>query len=437
MILDLGQALSASAEWIRVTTEYSNAVLVAVMPYISDVAQKLELPVPHPITTASVSRCNIVPTRAVAAEVGVRGKNGDWFFAFARGHVTIVQGPKDYFALQDADLIPNYFGEVQIDESQAVEKGRQALRKLEIPLQEVFADQEPYVKGPEKIGTNVVPQYRIEWRDPRSGFANCAVDIDGENGNIVRVKLLNRILERPDPSIGVRPPPLPNSPKWAACNPEYALKLAPIALTAIGEYSQKLGLSLSPKLTTNQVAIFKLADNGGWPHAEIELTNGWRFVYRNSGVCGYYTPDNFFNSESRKIRTKDFIGEAKLSEADAIKIIRKTAARLGYSTNLLNLDFQPQILKPAVSNIPRLFFSWQKENEDKRDLVFKLEAEVDMEKGRIKSLYFDNIALWNKPPPIDVPLTILPTNKVENILPSKGRQRPHLNPRRKTKFFTQ
>ena len=50
MILDLGGA----QEIIRITADYSNAVLVAVLPYVSDFAQKLDLPVPHPITTAHV-----------------------------------------------------------------------------------------------------------------------------------------------------------------------------------------------------------------------------------------------------------------------------------------------------------------------------------------------------------------------------------------------
>ena len=40
MILELG---TAPIELIRVTSEFSNAVLVAVMPYVADVAQKLDL----------------------------------------------------------------------------------------------------------------------------------------------------------------------------------------------------------------------------------------------------------------------------------------------------------------------------------------------------------------------------------------------------------
>ena len=104
MILQLGQTLSASSEWIHVTAEYSNAVLVAVMPYVSDVAHKLDLPLPQPPTVAS---CNIVPKRVMAVEVGLHGTNGNWHFAFNQGYVNIVQGPHDYYAEQDPERIQN------------------------------------------------------------------------------------------------------------------------------------------------------------------------------------------------------------------------------------------------------------------------------------------------------------------------------------------
>ncbi len=47
MILELGQRFDAF-EWVRATAEYSNAVLVAVLPYVSNAVEKLDLPVPRP-----------------------------------------------------------------------------------------------------------------------------------------------------------------------------------------------------------------------------------------------------------------------------------------------------------------------------------------------------------------------------------------------------
>ena len=149
----------------------------------------------------------------------------------------------------------------------AVKLARDSIRKLGIPLEDVFAEQEPRITGPERIGTNTVPEYRIDWLDPRSGFAKTSVDVDAENKTVTRIKLVNRSLEKPSPKVAVTPPAIPGSPSWPTCNPEYAVRLAPLALKAINDYGKKLGLPLPAPLTTNNVAVLSLADNGGWPHA--------------------------------------------------------------------------------------------------------------------------------------------------------------------------
>ena len=38
--------------FVQVTAQYSNAVLMAIMPYISDVTHKFDLLVPQPVTEA-------------------------------------------------------------------------------------------------------------------------------------------------------------------------------------------------------------------------------------------------------------------------------------------------------------------------------------------------------------------------------------------------
>jgi hypothetical protein len=428
MILELGQTLSASSEIIRVTADYSNAVLVAVMPYISDAAQRLELPVPHPLIPAHVSHCNIMPRRSLAVEIGTSDTNGNnWFFAFSKGYVNIVQGPHDYFSEQEPSKVPSYYGKLKMSKAKAVEKARETIQKLGIKAETVFADQEPRVTGPEKVETNTIPQYKVEWLDPRSGFPATVIHIDGESRRVTRIKVQNVALVKPDPEIGVVPPRAPGSASWPPCNPEYAIRLAPIALKAV----EALNLGIPSPLTTNHVAKLSLADNGGWPHAEIELTNGWRFIYRNSDVNGYYSPRCFFNSDSRPVTIKEFAGKAKLSTAEAVKLVKNTVARLHYSTNLLELNFEPRVIKPAVAGIPRIMLFWHKENADQTDLVFKLEAEVDLRTGEIASLYFDNMALWNKPPPIHVPLTLPSTNRVqkEEVSTGQSSSRPQSVPR--------
>lgn len=406
MILDLGQS-QASFEWIRVTAEYSNAVLVAVMPYISDIAQKLDLPVARPVAIENVVHCSVMPRRAIGVEIGLRE---GWVFAFDRSYVQIIQGPRSFLLLQDPDRIPEFFGEVRMSEREAVQMARDALTKLGISLESVFAEQEPHVGMPRKYGTNVVPYYYVSWPDPRG---NLPVDIE-VNASLKRIERIglpiNKSLERPPPKLSVTASTAPNNPQWPKINPEYAQKLIPIILQAVDDYGKKLGLAIPRPLTTNHVAQLSIADNGGWPHCELGLTNGWHFIYRNSMVNGYYAPDDLFSiyGERRPVLIKNILGHWNMTEAEAMELIRKNIAKLGYSTNLTRMDFAPQVHTSTFTNIPRYSFWWWCENEAHDDLVSKVEAEVDADKRELKSLYFDHISFWNKPPPIDVPIT-LPT----------------------------
>jgi hypothetical protein len=403
MILDLGTA----QELIRVTAEYSNAVLVAVLPYVSDVAQKLDLPVPHPLTTAHVTKCAVVPIRDAGASVLI---GGDWAFWFRGGYVTGFQGPRSYFALQDPDKIPAFYGTVRMSTDEAVQLARQTIKKLGIPLEAVFAEQEPRLTTPPRRGTNTVPHYHIEWLDPRTDVVPCVdMEVDADSKRVERMRINSESLRRPPPEIGVAPQPAAANRKWPPVNPAYAWRLLPIVLQAVDDYGKTLSLPIPRPLTTNHVARFSLADNRGWPHSELELTNGWRFIYRNSMVNGFYAPDNLFNSDRRVILIKQFLSKWRMPEAEAIELVRRTLARLSYSTNLVHTDFKPTIQKPAVPGIARYsIWWWYKTDPGADDLQSKVEAEVDADRGELKSLYYDDKSYWNHPPPINVPISLAP-----------------------------
>lgn len=430
MILELG----TSTEWIRVTTEYSNAVLVAVLPYISDFAKKLELPLPQPITAGHVVGCGIAPYRTRGCgghdgPIGVRVK-GDWSFTFSCGYVSKYEAPDSYYRLQDPDKVPRFFGQVRMNPKEAVALARNTITSLGIRLEDVFADMEPQVTSPERVGTNTVPHYRVEWLDPRGGSASARVDVNGEAGRVEGVLLRSRNLERQTPRLAVAPGILPaRSPP---VNPDYAWKLIPWVLRAVDNYGAKLGLPVPRSLTTNHVARFELHDNGGWPHCELELTNGWRFIYRNSMVNGYYAPDNLFNSDRRPILIKQFLGKWNMTEQEAIELIRRTIAKLNYPTNLVLMGFKPHVTKPTLPGIPRYSIYWWAENAAHDDLQCKVEAEVDADKRELKSLYYDHVAYWNHPPPVDVPISLRPARATNqppaersgSLPPRKAPQRP-------------
>ncbi len=432
MILTLG----SSMELIRVTAEYSNAVLVAVLPYVSNAVHRLDLPVQYPAAPQNVIECSILPSRrpgSLGVEIGIKG---DWYFVFEHGYIRTIQGPRDYFTLQDPDRIPTFYGKPKISAGQAIRLARNAISDLGISLESVFAEQQPRVTGPVKIGTNTVPHYHIQWLDPRQDTAP-AVDIDA-NGQTERVEAIrfgyNKNLERPPPKIAVVPPHERTPLIGPSVNAVYAWKLVPIVLKTIDEYGKALGLPIPRPLTTNDVWRFSLSDNGGWPHSELELTNGWRFIYRNSMVNGYYAPDNLFNSDNRPILIKQFTGTWNLTESQAIELVRRTVTKLHYPTNLVHMDFKPQVQKPALPGIPRYSICWRFENEAHDDLQSKVEAEVDAGKGEVKSLYYDDKAYWNHPPPIDVPISI-PALHQTNAVGRPASSRPQLQPNALPKYF--
>lgn len=324
-----------------------------------------------------------------------------------------------------------------MSKEEAIELARSTIRKLGIPLERVWAEQEPRVTLPERIGTNVVPHYRVEWIDPAGGGGHAVeVEVNGQAKRVEGLYMSSAAASQSMPKISLKTsvdPPVER--QWTPVNPQYAWKLIPIVLRAIDEYAKNLGLPIARPLTTNHVAVFALYDNGGWPHSEVELTNGWRFIYRNSMVNGFYAPDNLFATPYHKNRTiliKDFVGKWNLTEAQAIALIRRTLAKLNHPTNHIHMDFKPRISTAAVNkeNIPRWFFSWDYIEKKGDDVQSRIEAEVDADKGVLKSFYYDDKVYWRRPPPIDVPLSLpRPAETNSGIQRVAPRPRPDAPPR--------
>lgn len=403
MVLDLG----ATNDLVQVTPEYSNAVMSVVLPRLSDAAKKLNLPVPQPITYADIAGIHFLPflTKTFRnPDVSILLKN-DWAFSYAQGYVHSISYGRSYALLQDPDKIPLYYGKVKMTKDEAVQFARDTLKKLGISLEDVFAEQEPRVTPPVHIGTNTVPHYQIEWIDPRADNLHTVdIHINAETKQIERIYLFSRNLEQPPPKLNVIPPPAPL--EWPSVNPEYARQLIPMMFKAIDEYAEKLSLPSPRPLTTNNVARVEIHDNEGWPHAEIWTTNGWKFIYRHTMVCGYYAPDIFLSGDNPKIHIKDFEGQWNLTTNQAIEIVRQALKKLDYPKNHIHIaDAKTFIHGAAVDkeHIPRLSFEWYYEPND--DLQSRLEAEVNTENGRLESLYYDDKAYWNSRPPIDVPIS--------------------------------
>lgn len=420
MILDLGTV----SHYVKITPEYSNAVLMAVLPCFSDVARKLNLPVPQPITQADIDQFHVLPFREMTASVLL--KNG-CIFDFHFGFVNFYISPQSQsYRRPTSKNIPKETHQRIITKNQAVQMARDAIKKLGISSEDVFAEQKPRVMI-EQRNTNTTPCYRVQWLDPR-GFGQIIgednpetkndglvtapavdVEINAETKEVEEIHLaLLESLRRSPPKIDVVP--LPGRATYFSVpehqvNPVYARQLLPIMFHAIDEYGQKLSLPIPHPLTTNNVAKIVVYDNGGWPHCEIELTNGWRFIYRHTMVNGYYAPDNFFDSDNRVIHIKEFEGKWSLTTNQAIEVVRQAMTKLNYPTNNVHMDFAPTVYTASVDreHIPRLRFEWYYSVQD--ELQSRLEAEVNAESGKLESLYYDDKVYWGSRPLIDVPIS--------------------------------
>ena len=417
MVLDLGEI----SHYVKITPEYSQTMLIAVLPYFYDTAKKLGLPVPQPITQADVASFHVLPFGNMTASCLLKGGAVfDFHFGFVNRYLS-PHSP-DYVP-QTPDTVSDQKNRFAITQDEAIQIARDAIRKLGIPLEDVFAEQKPRVAIRKKYtDTNAVPHYEIQWIDPRGhggifGEVNAEtektalvsgpatdIQINGETKEIEEVRFaLVKSLRRPPPEINIIPVA---SPDWPSVNPEYARQLIPIMFKAIDDYAQKLSLPIPRPLTTNNVARVEIHDNEGWPHAEIELTNGWRFIYRHTMVNGHYAPDNLFASDNRPIHIKEFEGKWNLTTNQAIEVVRKAMAKLNYPTNNVHMDFAPSVYSAAVDreHIPRLRFEWYYETNN--DLQSRLEAEVNADSGKLESLYYDDKAYWGSRPPIDAPISI-------------------------------
>lgn len=416
MVVDLGE----TSRYIKITAEYSNAVLNAVLPYFSDVSRKLSLPESQTITHEDVKGFHVLPFREMACSLLL--KNGS-VFDFHFGFVSRYLNPSSPDYVPQVPDVPNQTHK-RISQDDAVQLARDAIKRLGISLEDVFAEQIPRVAMRKKYtDTNAVLHYEIQWIDPRINsqpigednsetrktglVVSPAVDIqiNGENGQFEKIGfMLIQNLKRSSPEIDVTPIPAPLD--WPSVNPEYARQLIPMMFKTVDEYARKLSLPIPQTLNSNNVARVEIHDNEGWPHCEIILTNGWRFVYRHTMVNGHYAPDNLFASDNRKIHIKDFEGKWNLTTNQAIAIVRKAMAKLNYPTNNVHMDFLPSVYTTAVDSerIPRLRFEWYYSAQD--ELQSRLEAEVNADNGNLESLYYDDKAYWNSRPPIDVPISI-------------------------------
>ena len=407
---------------VQVTAQYSNAVLVALLPYVSDFSKNLELPIPTPITTNHVRQFKCSP-RLDLMGGNIVLTNG-YEFSFVHGRVGLYRSPKCYFFLQDPDRIPDFYGPVKISEAEVLQIARQAIKKIGYTDALSDANGVPEITRPAQIGTNVVPRYRIKWRspnelDPKSPRSSIDFEINATTKQVEMMYLGNTKNRRPSPKVDVHPPIISNGPqsqpagvgrKVFPVSQAYSNAFLVAILPQFSDYVKKAGFSVPLPITTNQVdaARCNIGLVEGDPRASLHLKRGDRFVYSHGQVIAFYSHDAMVMpvdspTEEQKKR-EDFFGKVNMSTDEALALVRKTVRQLGYSEKMVrinekpNRDVPPQ--KTGTNFLARYFFTWEDADEGWAT------AEVDATTKTLKSLYINDHAItniWRAPPKIDVP----------------------------------
>ena len=190
--------------FIHVTAAFSNAVLVAILPHISNFAKKLDLPIPQPITASQVAHFNVNPMKGFIG--GGLWLTNNYQFAFDNGYVQMFRNLNDNpFLIDDAaQTWPRFAGKDSMTTNDAIELARDTLRKLGYDPKLLRADGPPFsVQGSYDMKAGYhFPYCDIRWDDDIVGLH---FQIDMNKKVLVGMSISSTNCFRPDPKIDVVP----------------------------------------------------------------------------------------------------------------------------------------------------------------------------------------------------------------------------------------
>jgi hypothetical protein len=400
---------------VQVTVQYSNAVLLAVLPHVSDFAKTLELPVSQPVLATQVLEFKCDPRRDHVGGVVILTNHFE--FTFLDGRVCVYRSPESYYSLQDPELIPKFYGTVKVSQGAALKAARQAVKKLGYSSAELHTDTAPESTPPESIGFHSVPRYRFRWTDPQlhgDGNSRSAtlldMEVNASNRRIEMFVISSSVAKRPGLEVDVVPPnlkqqtrsdALSNQPRAVWINKNYALAMLNAVLPQFSEFASSANLSVKVPITVDDVDLSRYAceSDNGIPSLQVYLKNGDRFNYSRGRIAAYYAHDAFFKFPNTG-SPDNFQGARNMSTNDAVVLVKETMSRLGYKD-------PPMVCEPGSplysrsDKFTRFFVSFRRNNEALDTASF----EVDLEKKQLKSVYMDDPSLWRDSPLIDVPMT--------------------------------
>jgi len=418
-------------ELFQITAAYSNAMLVAIMPHVSDFSKKLDLPTPQPVSIAQVERFVCFPR---SDHIGGRLilTNGCEFI-FDHGRMQTFVSPHSYYYLQDPRLIPKFYGPIKITEVQALRIAHNAIKDLGYTDAMLSADKPPKMDLPPRDKSHSIARYRISWHDPTRGSdptqppRSIEFEIDATTGQIDMVNVDNPNTYRADLKTDVAPQVIGKGPtsepvgpgrKVTPVRPQYGREFLNAILPQLADFVRKGNLSIKPPVSKDDVDMAKYMSMyncgivEGDPQAFIDMKSGDRFVYSHGQVIAFYSHDAMDFPEREHPYTypgidqdrAKFYGSINMTTDDAVMLVRQTIRKLAYSEKALHINASPRVDGPGwwgTNRIARCFIQWR----ESIDGPTWVNSEVDLASHRLTSLYINDHAItniWRDPPKISI-----------------------------------
>lgn len=160
-------------ELIHLTAQYSNAVLVAVLPYVTEFSAKLDLPVERPVTAKQVIWSRPSPYKDYV-KVGLILSGHSWFTVDPRGFVDGFRAPTNWIFEQEFtdESIRQYLGHDHMTTNEVISMARDTLVKLGYKPELTHSYEVPTLEGPydlhRKEIAGHVPYCRVIWEWPKT-----------------------------------------------------------------------------------------------------------------------------------------------------------------------------------------------------------------------------------------------------------------------------
>lgn len=202
-------------ELVHMTATYSNAMLVAILPHISDFSKKLDLPIQQPITASQVIWFNPSPYKDFIGG-GLVLSNRYWY-SYNNGCVDGFRTPDNVFYDQDpAANWPNYaYGKDNMTTNDAIALARESLSKLGYTPELLHVDRPPqFIQGPSDLKDgNHIPHCKMRWEsipDPKTPEESkdndiVTVEINMEKKTITGLHIVSRKIWRTPPKVDMEP----------------------------------------------------------------------------------------------------------------------------------------------------------------------------------------------------------------------------------------